>query len=96
MHFANLTTPQIPEALSGVVAGIVGLHDFKPQRQYHPRISYTASSGDHLLVPADLATIYNLNPLFSAGVSGQGQTVVVIEDTNVYSTNDWSTIGCST
>ena len=43
------------------------------------------------VVPGDLATIYNLNPLFSAGYSGQGQTIVVIEDTNVYSTADWST-----
>ena len=90
-HFANLTPPQIPAALSGVVAGIVGLHDFKPHRQYHPRINYTASVGNLLIVPADLATIYNLNPLFSAGISGQGQTVVVIEDTDVYSTSDWST-----
>jgi hypothetical protein len=90
-HFANLTAPQIPAALSGVVAGIVGLHDFKPHRQYHPRINYTASVGNLLIVPADLATIYNLNPLFSAGISGQGQTVVVIEDTDVYSTSDWST-----
>ena len=90
-HFANLTAPKIPAALSGVVAGIVGLHDFKPHRQYHPRTNYTTSGGDLAVVPADLATIYNLNPLFSAGVSGQGQTVVVIEDTDVYSTNDWST-----
>ena len=43
------------------------------------------------VVPGDLAAIYNLNPLFSAGYSGQGQTIVVIEDTNVYSTADWST-----
>src|SRR5208282_295244 len=40
---------------------------------------------------ADLATIYNMNPLFNGGVSGQGQTVVVIEDTNVYLTTDWTT-----
>ncbi len=40
---------------------------------------------------ADLATIYNLNPLFSDGISGQGQTIVVIEDTNVFSTADWTT-----
>ena len=42
-------------------------------------------------MPADLATIYNLNPLFGAGYSGQGQTIVVIEDTNVYTTSDWTT-----
>ncbi len=31
--------------------------------------------------PADFATIYNLNPLFDAGTTGKGETVVVIEDT---------------
>jgi subtilase family serine protease len=41
------------------------------------------------VAPGDLATIYNLNPLFSAGISGQGQTIVVIEDTDVYTTDDW-------
>jgi subtilase family serine protease len=63
---------------------------------------YTFSSGGYqyqAVVPADLATIYNLNPLFSAGITGTGQTIVVIEDTNVYSTADWtkfrSTFGLS-
>src|SRR5208337_2575575 len=42
-------------------------------------------------VPADLATIYDFNPLFAAGYSGQGQTIVVIEDSDVYSTADWTT-----
>ena len=43
------------------------------------------------MVPGDLATIYNLNPLFAKGITGKGQTIVVIEDTNVYSTSDWTT-----
>ena len=67
------------------------------------KTQYTfTSDGDtyQAVVPADLATIYNLNPLFSAGYSGQGQTIVVIEDTNVYSTANWttfrSTFGLST
>ncbi len=38
-----------------------------------------------------MAVIYNLNPLFSQGLSGQGQTIVVIEDTNVFSAADWTT-----
>jgi len=37
----------------------------------------------YAVVPGDLATIYNLNPLFTANISGQGQTIVVIEDTDV-------------
>jgi subtilase family serine protease len=41
------------------------------------------------LMPSDLATIYNLNPLFTSGISGKGQTVVVIEDEDAYSLGDW-------
>ncbi len=93
-HIANMSDPRIPAALAGVVRGIVSLHDFRPHTNFKPISDYTFTSGGstyHAVVPADLATIYNLTPLFSAGISGQGQTVVVIEDTNVYSTADWST-----
>src|SRR5580692_5496908 len=31
-HIANVSDPQIPEALAPVVAGVVSLHDFKPQK----------------------------------------------------------------
>jgi subtilase family serine protease len=93
-HIANMSDPRIPAALAGVVHGVVSLHDFRPHANFKRRPAYTFTSGGstyQAVVPADLATIYNLNPLFSAGISGQGQTVVVIEDTNVYSATDWST-----
>jgi len=92
-HIANMSDPKIPAALAPAVVGVVSLHDFKPHTMYKPRANYTASINGttyYLVVPGDLATIYNLNPLFSAGISGQGQTVVVVEDTNVYSTADWT------
>jgi len=90
-HLANATDPQIPAALSPAVAGVVSLNDFRPHPLHVQRTQYTVSSSDHIVAPADLATIYNLNPLFTAGIAGQGQTVVVIEDSDVYSSNDWST-----
>ena len=91
-HLANIRDPQIPAALAPAVVGIASLNDFLPRPMYKPRPNYTAGGGSLLaVVPADLATIYNLNPLFKAGYSGKGQTVVVIEDTNVYSTADWTT-----
>ncbi len=93
-HISNMTDPQIPEALAGIVRGIVSLNDFRPHAYFRPRPGYTYTSGSstyHVVVPADLATIYDFNPLFSAGVSGQGQTIVVIEDTDVYKAADWST-----
>jgi subtilase family serine protease len=93
-HMANASDPKIPESLSGIVHGVVSLNDFRPHPKVRARPAYTfTSSGStyRAVVPGDLATIYNLNPLFSAGISGQGQSIVVIEDTNVYSTADWST-----
>jgi subtilase family serine protease len=94
-HIANMRDPQIPAALAPAVAGVVSLHDFMPRpmvRNIHSGYTFTSGGSTYqAVVPADLATIYNLNPLFTAGISGQGQTIVVIEDTNVYSTADWST-----
>jgi subtilase family serine protease len=93
-HVANIGDPQIPEALTPAVAGVVSMHDFRPRTMSKPHADYTYTSGGatyQAVVPADLATIYNLNPLFAAGIAGQGQTIVVIEDTDLYSTSDWST-----
>jgi subtilase family serine protease len=93
-HIANMSDPRIPAALADVVAGVVSLHDFRPHTNFKPRPQYTfteSGSTYQAVVPGDLAKIYNFNPLFSAGISGQGQTIVAIEDTNVYSTTDWTT-----
>jgi hypothetical protein len=96
-HIANMSDPRIPAALASAVVGVVSLHDFRPNAMYKmrpPQGEYTFSGSggnDYAVVPADLATIYNLTPLFSAGYSGQGQTIVVIEDTNVFRTTDWNT-----
>ena len=97
-HVANVSDPLIPAALAPVVAGIVSLHDFRPNamhkmHQARPQFTFQDQFGfdTYAVVPADLATIYNLNPLFNAGISGQGQTIVLIEDTDVFATADWST-----
>jgi regulation of enolase protein 1 (concanavalin A-like superfamily) len=97
-HIGNMSDPSIPAAIAPVVSGIVSLHDFRPHvmHQMHkasPLFTFPDSSGgtSYALVPSDLATIYNLNLLFKSGLSGQGQTIVLIEDTDVFSASDWST-----
>jgi subtilase family serine protease len=97
-HFGNISDPRIPAALAPVVAGVVSLHDFRPHPMHrlhkaHTEFTFTDILGntDYAVVPADLAKIYNLTPLFSADISGQGQTIVLIEDTDVFSSTDWST-----
>jgi subtilase family serine protease len=93
-YVANASDPKIPAALAGVVAGPIYLNNFKPQAMNHrimgPHIDpasgslhtdYTAGGG-YPLVPWDLQKIYNITPLLSAGISGQGTTIMVVEDTN--------------
>src|SRR5208283_1194458 len=66
-HYANMKDPQMPAALAAAVAGIISLHDFRPRPYFKPRPAETISSATALIVPADLATIYSLNALFSDG-----------------------------
>jgi subtilase family serine protease len=51
----------------------------------------TVASATQLVVPDDLHTIYNFNPVYKNGITGKKETIVVIEDTNVFSTTDWDT-----
>ena len=92
--FANVTDPQIPAALAPVIAGIAGLNNFTPRPQFKPRSNYTfggCGANCYALTPPDLATIYNFNPVFTSGNTGQNQTIYLIEDTNLFTNNDWTT-----
>ena len=44
------------------------------------------------MAPADLATIYDFNPLFHAEepITGKGQRIAVVEDTDLYADSDWT------
>jgi subtilase family serine protease len=93
-HVANMSDPQIPAALAPAVAGIASMHDFAPHamRKARPNFTFTSQGSTfQALTPEDLATIYDLGPLFQAGITGKGQTIAVIEDANLYSTSDWDT-----
>ena len=90
-HFANMSDPQIPEALAPFVLGVVSMNNFKPHAYLKPRTQYQVTSGSggtyDLVVPADVQTIYNLSPLYRQGIYGQGQTIVVVEDSMPYDTD---------
>ena len=98
-HIANFSDPQIPAAFAAAVAGIVSMHDFRPHKMSramnkanHPLYSSSYEGQPYQAVaPADMATIYDFNPLFARGITGSGQTVVVMEDTDLYRTSDWTT-----
>jgi uncharacterized protein (TIGR03437 family) len=83
-HFANAADPTIPVALQGMVLAIRGLHDFSPKprlrRSAQPR--YTVD-GSHYLGPGDIATIYNIAPLYNAGITGTGQKMAIAGQTDI-------------
>jgi uncharacterized protein (TIGR03437 family) len=90
MHFANASDPAIPEALAPVVAAIQGLDDFEPdsmsrQSKVQPQSALPDynSGSNHLLAPDDLATIYNIAPLYTAGFDGTGQKLAIVGRTDV-------------
>lgn len=87
-YWANSTDPQIPVALTGAVAGVATLHNFGKkaqiistgkqfQAQVGARPEFT-SDGTYALAPGDYATIYNINPLYNAGINGTGVTIAVV------------------
>ncbi len=51
--------------------------------------SFTENASYQAVVPSDLHTIYNFDGVYSKGITGNKQEVVVIEDSNVYSMKDW-------
>jgi len=95
-HWANASDPQIPAALTPVVAGFASLNNF-PKRPMHRLLGtfskskatgelrplFTLGSNNYALGPTDFATIYNVTPLWSAGTDGTGQTVAIVSDTNI-------------
>jgi pseudomonalisin len=85
IHSANAGDPRIPEAMAGVVAGIVTLHDF-PRQAMHRLVQsvpqYT-TGGAHYLSPGDFATIYDVAPLYAGGVDGSGQSIAIVARCNI-------------
>jgi pseudomonalisin len=82
-HIANAQDPQIPAALAGVVGGVLSLHDFRRTSEIRSRKALGArpaysSGATHYLFPADWATIYDLNPLYSAGNTGTGTSIAIV------------------
>lgn len=92
-HWANSNDPQIPTALNAAVAGVATLHNFaKKSQAISAGQTFEAEAGArpeftsgtvHALAPADYATIYNINPLFQAGINGAGVTIAVVARTNI-------------
>jgi pseudomonalisin len=91
---ANAADPSIPAGLAPMVAGVVSLHNI-PRKAANSGLrplapQYTYSDGSHYLGPGDFATIYDVNPLYDAGIDGAGVSIAIAGRTHPNTAN-WQT-----
>jgi len=93
---ANSTDIQIPVALAPVVKGVVRLHSdpHQPTLKIGDKIKVEKKTGKiegpyglHFMGPADFATIYNVQPLYDAGINGAGQTIAIVSRSSLVDPN---------
>ena len=89
---SNSSDIQIPAALHPVVKGVVRLHsDPRSATAYmgtkihfkKAGSQFTFDDGSHYMTPADFAKIYNVQPLYDAGINGTGQTIALVGRSNI-------------
>src|ERR1017187_5985427 len=84
-HFAASTELSVPAAIAPTILGIRNLDDFRPKshavmnKNARPRPAFTSSeSGNVYFAPGDIATVYNIKPVYSSGNNGNGQSIAVV------------------
>ena len=95
-HFANSTPVMVPAGLGGVVKSVMGLHDFRPRptyrgrglaatRNFRPNYYDAHYSFPNFLAPGDVATIYDIAPLYALAnpINGTGQKLAIMGQTDI-------------
>jgi subtilase family serine protease len=86
-HFAPASDISVPAAIAPAVLGVANLSSFHPRS--HAIIKNTiphftsATSGNHFLTPGDVSTIYDIKAAYSAGYTGTGQTIAVVGQSSI-------------
>jgi hypothetical protein len=99
IHYANAGDIAIPQALAPLVRGFSPLNNFgaKPYVRAAGKAAYSpitkrvtpqftnpdGTTNFYALAPEDFATQYDLGPLYKAGTNGSGQTIGIINESNI-------------
>jgi len=76
-YIASMTPPVVPFALAGSVAGIIGLDPRLPVSALD--LADAPAPPSRGLTPRDLATAYGFSSLWDAGITGDGQSVAILQ-----------------
>ena len=81
-HFAPSTALSVPSAIAPTIESVRNLSDFRPRSMHtspKARPGFTSSiSGSVFFAPGDIATVYDIKPLYSGGNNGAGQSIAVV------------------
>jgi subtilase family serine protease len=79
-HFAPSTALSVPAAIAPTVQAVENLTSFRPRPMHvKSRAAFTSGqSGNNFFAPGDIAVTYDIQPLYSAGIDGTGQSIAVI------------------
>src|SRR5271157_179132 len=96
-HVANVSNPQIPEALAPVVADVRGLHNFRPKSQMHrmrnflsanvtgtgpkPAVTFTCGNGSCYGVAP--ADFAKIYNVPTTTPTGANVTIAIVQDSNI-------------
>lgn len=96
---ANTKPLEVPTALAPLIRGMAPLSTYRAQPQIHKtgaalytksnhqfKPTWTIPNGQqtfYALAPEDFATQYDVTPLLNAGVNGNGQTIGIINESNI-------------
>ncbi len=92
LHMGPASDLSLPTDLASLTSAVLHLSDFRPKpnlqagSRAHP--DFTAlSTQAHYLTPKDLATMYDLAPLYSGGFWGSGQQIAIVGQSYVDTSN---------
>lgn len=83
-HFAPVQDLAVPSALGSLVSTVLNVSDLRPHSALRHMVPATQSNftsnvtQDNYLTPLDIATMYDLNSVYSSGFNGSGQSIAVI------------------
>jgi subtilase family serine protease len=98
-HFAPSTALSLPAAIAPAVLGIKNLDDFRPRphvvfgKSLLARKSFTGAGSTNsqnetiFFAPGDIVTAYDIQPTYSAGDTGIGQSITLVGQSEIQTTD---------
>jgi kumamolisin len=82
IFYANSNPPSVPPDISQLISSIGGLDNAQQLHTHYQQAALDSPGGAAQpigLSPKDLSSAYDINPLYDAGLQGQGQSIALLE-----------------